>query len=264
MPIDIANAKALCNSICLCQDALAGASVARMSPIAITRRNNLRILEQQYGSQAALAEAVDVSPGYVNQMLSGHRPIGEKSARRMEEALGFDVGWFDQLRSANMLAEASEVADLSAGALVAQCGVVNTEAAPPNRGKVPLISWVRAGEWMEAIDNYHVGEADEWLPCLSTHGPRTFALRVRGDSMTASYGRTYPDGCLIYVDPDQRGGVVSGDRVIARLDGSDEVTFKVFVDEAGHRFLKPLNPQYPIIREPFEVLGRIVCKVEIE
>lgn len=134
----------------------------------------------------------------------------------------------------------------------------NTLPAPDVRRRVPLISWVQAGSWNEAVDLYEPGDGEEWLSCMATCGPNTFALRVQGDSMTAPYGRSYPDGCIIYVDPDQRGGVVSGDRVIAKLSGDNALTFKVLAEDAGRRFLKPLNPQHPIITEPFRVIGKVI------
>ncbi len=131
-------------------------------------------------------------------------------------------------------------------------------------GKVPLISWVQAGAWAEAIDTLHPGEAEAWLPCPVSHGPRSFALRVAGDSMTAPYGKSYPEGSVVYVDPEQTGGVTTGDRVIAQMPGENAVTFKSFVEDAGRRYLKPLNTAYPLITEPFRLLGKVILKVEFE
>jgi SOS-response transcriptional repressor LexA len=132
-----------------------------------------------------------------------------------------------------------------------------------NFGVVPLISWVRAGDWMEAADPLQPGEAERWLPCPVNHGDKAFALRVRGDSMTASYGRTYPEGSIIFVDPQKRSPV-NGDRIIAKLAGSDEVTFKVYKEEDGRKWLQPLNPSHQPIREPFKVLGTVIGKWEDE
>jgi len=134
----------------------------------------------------------------------------------------------------------------------------NTHAGPDTRGYVPLISWVHAGTWNEAEDPHEIGNGEDWLPCPTSHGLHSYALRVAGDSMTAPHGRSYPDGAIIYVDPDQRGGVVSGDRVIAKINGENQVTFKVFVEDSGRRFLKPLNPSYPIISDEFRILGKII------
>jgi SOS-response transcriptional repressor LexA len=82
--------------------------------------------------------------------------------------------------------------------------------------------------------------------------------------MTSPHGKSYPEGCIIFVDPDQRGGIVSGDRVIAKLNGADAVTFKVYIEDAGRRFLKPLNTQYPPIIEEFRILGKVIGKWEPE
>jgi len=126
-------------------------------------------------------------------------------------------------------------------------------------GKVPLISWVQAGAWCEAISNFEAYEADSWLSCpvpISSHG---YALKVLGDSMTnPGPGRSYPTGCIIFVDPEAE--TKTGDRVIARLPRTNEATFKVLVEDAGRQFLKPINPQYPIIdiTEETHICGKVV------
>ena len=139
----------------------------------------------------------------------------------------------------------------------------NIEPGPPTRGLVPLISWVQAGNWNPAENPLESGNAERWLPCIAAHGPMTFVLRVKGDSMTAPHGnsRTYPEGSLIYVDPEKRSPM-NGDRIIARLSGSDDVTFKVYKYEDGRQWLQPLNPTHEPIREPFYVIGTIIGKWE--
>lgn len=139
----------------------------------------------------------------------------------------------------------------------------SVDPGPDVRGHVPLISWVQAGDWNHAADPLHPGDADEWLPCPASHGRRSYALRVRGDSMTAVHGKSYPEGCIIFVDPDQKSPP-NGARIIAKLSGSDEVTFKVLVMDAGRTWLKPLNPQHPPILEEFRVLGTVIGKWEDE
>jgi SOS-response transcriptional repressor LexA len=126
-------------------------------------------------------------------------------------------------------------------------------------GKVPLISWVQAGSWCEAICNIEVYDADSWLSCpvpISDHG---YALKVQGDSMTnPGPGRSYPAGCIIFVDPEAE--TKTGDRVIARVPRTNEATFKILVEDAGRQFLRPINPQYPIIdiTEETHLCGKVV------
>lgn len=139
----------------------------------------------------------------------------------------------------------------------------NVSAAPDVRGRVPLISWVQAGMWNDAVDVYEPGYAEQWIPVLKNGSPNAYALRVRGDSMTAAHGKSYPDGCIIIIDPQQKSPS-SGARVIARMKGSGDVTFKVYVEEDSRRWLKPLNPQHPPISDEFEVIGTVTAKYEPE
>ena len=126
-------------------------------------------------------------------------------------------------------------------------------------GKVPLISWVQAGAWCEAISNIEVCDADSWLSCPVQISNLGYALKVHGDSMTnPGPGRSYPAGCIIFVDPEAE--TKTGDRVIARVPRTNEATFKILVEDAGRQFLRPINPQYPIIdiTEETHICGKVV------
>lgn len=139
----------------------------------------------------------------------------------------------------------------------------NVSPGPDIQRRVPLISWVQAGDWNEAVDIYEPGYAEQWLPILRNGSPSAYALRVQGESMTAASGRSYPDGTIIIVDPEKRSPV-SGQRIIAKLVGQNLVTFKVYVEEDGRRWLKPLNAHYQPIFDEFRVLGTITAKYDPE
>jgi SOS-response transcriptional repressor LexA len=59
----------------------------------------------------------------------------------------------------------------------------NIASGPPILQKVPVISWVRAGGWQNVDDQFHPGDADDWIHTTATSHPKAFALIVRGDSM---------------------------------------------------------------------------------
>jgi len=124
--------------------------------------------------------------------------------------------------------------------------------------KIPLISWVSAGTWCESPDNYPVGDAEDWLPAPRNAGSRSFALRVINDSMTSPYPgqRSYPHGTIIYVDPDKP--ITNGCRVVARTNG--EYTFKAYIEDAGRKYLKPINPTYDKIdiTEDVHICGVVI------
>ena len=126
-------------------------------------------------------------------------------------------------------------------------------------GKVPLISWVQAGAWCEAICNFEPYDADTWISCPVPISQSGYALKVLGDSMTnPGPGRSYPTGCIIFVDPETQAN--NGDRVVARVPRTNEVTFKVLDSDAGRVYLRPINPQYPIIdiTEETQICGKVV------
>lgn len=128
------------------------------------------------------------------------------------------------------------------------------------KGWVPLISYVQAGNWTEAIDLYEPGYAERVSPTVIPHSRSTFALRVEGRSMTLPEGiggLSFPHGMVIYVDPEKP--CPDGSYVVARYDGN-KATFKRLLHEEGRPILVPLNPdrsEYPVIREEFEIIGRV-------
>lgn len=129
------------------------------------------------------------------------------------------------------------------------------------QGWIPLISYVQAGEWSEAIDLYEPGYGEKVMPTTAPHSSSTFALRVEGRSMTLPDGVTgisFPHGMIIYVDPEMEA--MPGDYVVAR-HGDNHVTFKKLMMEEGRPVLMPLNPdskQYPVIRCEFEIIGKVI------
>jgi SOS-response transcriptional repressor LexA len=112
------------------------------------------------------------------------------------------------------------------------------------KGLIPVISWVQAGSWCEVSDIYAVGDAEQWLPCPVAHGPRTYAVRIRGESMYNPHERwSFRDGDIIFVDPDR--DAMHRSLVVAKLTDTQEATFKQLIIEGEQKYLKALNPSWP-------------------
>ncbi len=109
----------------------------------------------------------------------------------------------------------------------------------------PLISWVSAGQWAEALEPYKLNEIDEWPETTVHCSDASFWLRVRGDSMTSPTGLSIPEGMIILIDPEVEP--INGKLVVAKLETENEATFKRYITDAGKKYLKPLNPQYSMI-----------------
>jgi SOS-response transcriptional repressor LexA len=115
---------------------------------------------------------------------------------------------------------------------------------------VPLLDWAEAGADSGGVPDRAFDEvirqdreAAALLPCPVAHGPRTFALKVTGDSMLNPGSRhSYAEGDIIFVDPDVEAK--PGDRCVVRIEGHPLATFKQLVVEDDRRLLKALNPEW--------------------
>jgi len=200
-----------------------------MKLISEIRLENLETLVREAGTAEALAEKSGISPVYISQIrgraleakTGNVRNLGDRAARKLEQGTGKPHGWMD--------ADHASIRHV-------QGGSASLESAPGIIGKVPVVSWVQAGEYVEAVERW---DADEWIETSAPVLPHTFALRVKGDSMEP----TFPDGVVIIIEPDLEAN--PGDFVVAR-NGGNEATFKQLVRDGADLYLKPLNERYPI------------------
>ncbi len=140
-----------------------------------------------------------------------------------------------------------------------QVNLHNADKIESKLRRVWLISWVQAGDWGRYQDVHQPTDGEN--PVLTTKrvSDRAYALRVKGKSMENPNGiPTYPEGSIIIVDPAIQAK--NGSRVIVKLDGSEETTFKQLTIDGNKKYLEPLNPRYPIIEvdEDATICGVVV------
>ena len=85
---------------------------------------------------------------------------------------------------------------------------------------------------------------------------RAFFVRVKDDSMASNDPDcSFPPGTYLAVDPDRLAENQSF--VVAFLPDANEQTFRQLVIGGERRYLKPLNPRYPLIActERTEIVG---------
>ena len=121
-----------------------------------------------------------------------------------------------------------------------------SDLRPYNPGKrYPVLSSVQAGCWAEAIEAYTLDEVSEWLESDAHIQGEAFWLKVEGDSMTAPTGQSVPEGMYVLFDTGK--DPMNGSLVIAKLTDSNEATFKKLIIDAGQKYLKGLNPAWPMV-----------------
>ncbi len=209
------------------------------------RRENLRRWVAEHGRPTA-------EKSLFSQLLGGSGSFGERVARRLEQDYKMGAGFLDTQANKDAPASVPETEEPSLEAVTITA-------------RVPLISWVAAGAWCEAADIYNVGDAEEWLSCPVRHGPRTYALRVRGESMRNPGNKpSFEDGDIIFVDPDR--GASHKSLVITKLDQSNEVTFKRLLIDGTNWYLEALNPSWPNriipIQADAHVCGVVIARME--
>ena len=118
--------------------------------------------------------------------------------------------------------------------------VVGQGGGSRGMARVPLLGTVAAGLPIEALDDQEeINLPEEWLG-----KGRTFALRVRGDSMIEEQIR---DGDTVVVEA--RETARNGETIIALVDG-DSVTVKQYYREGAQVRLQPANPAVPVLKLP--------------
>ena len=218
----------------------------KQSPI---RLKNLEILIREAGSAARLARAAQTNSSYLSQVRNQlptqkgtPRSIGDELAAKLEAAMKKPPGWMD--------------VDHDTRAYGASDG-------PNLNNHHRLISWSQVGKKGDKNLSEHetLPYTSDLLICPVKCSEETFVLRVRGASMEPKFR----EGELIFVDP--LAPVSHGKFVIVRLEASNEVTFKQWIEEEGKKYLKTLNPDWPhrIIEVDADttVCGVIVFKGEV-
>lgn len=142
----------------------------------------------------------------------------------------------------------------------------NVKAARIGGRKVPLLNYVQAGAMTDVGANFGPDDV-EFLATDMALSARSFALEIKGDSMTAAPGvpgDSFHPGDRIIVDCEV--APKPGDYVVAKNTGN-EATFKKYklvkIDELGNEIfeLVPLNPDYPTLRSDevhLEIIGTMV------
>jgi repressor LexA len=115
------------------------------------------------------------------------------------------------------------------------------EPSTANECEIPLLGVIAAGHPIEAVlSNETICITRDMLG-----RGRTFALRVRGDSMI---GEGILDGDFIVVESRQTAD--NGQTVVALIDGSDATVKRFYRERKGVR-LEAANPRYkPILIKP--------------
>lgn len=200
-------------------------------------------------TQERLAHKMGLTRGAITHYLAGRRVPPLQQFKKLAAVLKADPAWLQYGTSVK-----EKMGYLAAKETVKK-GEIHTL-----QKRIPLLTWEQVAEWID-VTKLACDEIKEYVPHFYTDQLHWYALRVKGDAMTAPLGnsKSFHAGDMIIIDPTKKA--MHGNNVIALLPRSKEVTFKEYVIDGGVHYLKPLNPQYPIVQisESTHICGVVVA-----
>ncbi|WP_313462520.1 LexA family protein [Pseudomonas nitroreducens] len=207
-------------------------------------------------TQSSMAEQFGMSQTAISMYLNSTNALNIRAASLFSSMLQVPVSAFSPrlAEAIDKINEANFQADYEADPTNVGLAVQPTRRAR----EYPLISWIAAGARAESPDNFAPGDAEDWLPSTENAGPHGYWLLVKGPSMTSATPPSFPDGTPILIKP-EGFDLISGKFYIAKhRDG--ETTFKQYINDAGAKYLTPLNPSFRTIEidEDWVIIGRVI------
>jgi SOS-response transcriptional repressor LexA len=206
-------------------------------------------LAQRKKEQQWLAEQTGLSVQAIGQCINGKtKAFKAENNSKVAKALEVDTDWLATGEGAwSRMGESGKLELLT------------------NIRKVPLVGWISAGAWVRPEVPFDNILAEDWLSCPIPHGSRTFALKIKGQSMNNPGGEpSFHEDDVIFVDPDKPS--MHKSLVVATLDRSEEATFKRLLIDGEQKFLEALNPSWPnrivTINGPFSILGVVIGQLK--
>ncbi len=196
------------------------------------RRKNLRTLSRSVGGVTQLANRLEKSQSQISHLIGTHpvKNIGDKFAAHVERVFNKVNGWLDH--------EHEGIEEENA--------IYSAQSTRQNFYRVPVLTWQATAEWLEKSGQVDSSANHLTYIITSTHvSLYAFALRVEGDSMEAAHGVSFPPGSIIVIDPEYQAN--NGAFVLAKQSSTGSLVFKQYVIDGSRRYLKPLNPRYPIV-----------------
>lgn len=200
--------------------------------VKIIRRENLRALAKSAGGISKLALRLGKSQSQISHLIgtSPIKNIGDKVAAQIEAVFEKPSGWLD--REHYSIGKSQAIYQTNQGQFSVLCR------------QVPLITWQEASIWDKLAYDYKPKCFDQMITTTAEVSSLAFALQVEGDVMESPYGISFSDGVVVIADPGEVA--IHSSFVIATISYGKEATLRQVVSDGNKRYLKALNPRYPI------------------
>lgn len=119
--------------------------------------------------------------------------------------------------------------------------------APAESAKrVPVVPWAMAAEWAVNPDPKRLPNGTPWILPPENPPGALFATVVPDDSMHGMSGPAFPIGSMIFINPKRTPE--PNDFVVGYMGAPANLTFKRLILNGDQRYLRALNPQFPMVQ----------------
>lgn len=202
----------------------------------------LKRLRKEKGlTQADLAELANTTQQTI-QRIESRQSKGKRVVEQVAKALEVSPSWL----------------------LFGEKKDVPSKISSPQFRQIPVLSWISAGNGI-STEHYDINDISEYVSvpmCLC--GPKSYALIIKGDSMECNSPgkKSFLTGEKIVIDPEKMP--YSSCFVVALINSQSEAVFKQYFEDGPKHYLKPLNPDYPIVEmtEEMRIIGVVVAHID--
>lgn len=130
--------------------------------------------------------------------------------------------------------------------------------------KIPIIPFQNIKDYL-TMTSQDMEKWEDWMLNFGNFGSDCYALRVENDSMCANVPseKTFKAGEIVIFKKDEKP--VSNKFVVYSEDGGKTASFKQYITDGARKYLKPLNPHYPIIpvTSNIKIFGVVVAHADL-
>ncbi len=117
-------------------------------------------------------------------------------------------------------------------------------ALPSHSRRYPVLSSIQAGKWRESLSKDALKRIDTWMESDAQLSGDGFWLHITNNAMASLSGLSVPENSYVLFDTKRKA--VIGDLVLIKLKGKDNPIFRQLILDGDLKYLKPLNPSWPI------------------
>lgn len=129
--------------------------------------------------------------------------------------------------------------------------------------RIPILDWNQALDF--DYDHFRKKSNDQnYLDYFNLEHAGCYALLIKGDSMVSPLGQgtSFNQGSYIIVDPNK---TPKHGNFVLTIVHKKEPVLRQYMEEGGTIYLKPLNPQYPLMQleRNTKILGIVIAKINL-